>query len=459
VPDALAHLPGALRAQGGGGLRDLHRRRRQPGALRGRAHGHLRELPAKLHARHEYLRGRLQPARPAEVRRLRRQRRQSRGLPDPGRRGTQELPGGLRFGAGGHCGSFRREACDKRAKEAYQACIDSGRTPEECAEKSQAVLLECLRTCGINVPPTATPTCVQNCETRAKEVYKACVEQGGTPDECEIKYKEFLDECLRRCSNAVPIPTATPTCEGKCELRYKEFLQACLASGRDPAECEAKAKAELQACLTLCRPSPEPTPTCQQNCERKAKAVLDACLAAGTDPALCQAKYQAALAECLPTCTPFSRPTRTPTATATATDLPLTCQQACERKAKAVLDECLASGLGEEECKAKAEAVLTECSATCPPTCEQTCRDKAAAVREACLAAGGTPEDCEKQALATLQECLQGCSTVGNLCLARCQALGERVFAECTATGASAEACREKQKQAVADCVALNCKP
>ena len=46
-------------------------------------------------------------------------------------------------------------------------------------------LAECLT--GCDVKPTATPTCVQNCERRAREAFEACRAAGGSEEECEQK--------------------------------------------------------------------------------------------------------------------------------------------------------------------------------------------------------------------------------------------------------------------------------
>ena len=345
----------------------------------------------------------------------------------------------------------------------------------------------------VDPPAQPTPTCETRCEAEARAVRQVCLDLGGTPEQCEARFRDTFERCMLSCQ-----PEPTPeTCEGRCALVGRQVYEACIASGRGPDDCEeAAAKARRECTQRECEPTRTPTPavhdptrtrtpavndptrtptaaTCQGRCELVGRQAYEACIAGGGGPDFCERQAREAREACVKR---ECEPTRTPTP-AVNDPTPETCETRCAAVRRDVLAACLAAGRGPDVCEREAnearDLCLRNCDRTATPTprpeatavtCEGRCARVAAETYERCIAGGGGADACELEANAARNRCLNECApdrtatprpadATPESCEARCARRARDAYEACIASGRGPDACEGEASAVKAACL------
>jgi hypothetical protein len=91
---------------------------------------------------------------------------------------------------------------------------------------------------------TVASTCVERCESLAREVRQQCLARGGSEEQCT----ERAREAFRRCTAERCAPP--PTCVERCELFARDVRRQCLAAGGTEERCTLRAREAYQRCVT-----------------------------------------------------------------------------------------------------------------------------------------------------------------------------------------------------------------
>lgn len=346
-----------------------------------------------------------------------------------------------------------QDKCREKSNAALKECLEHGGSQADCEVQAKNVFTDCMKGCT----PAATkqPSCRGSCEQKRVEAIKACMANGGTEEQCKKDAEPAYQECLKACPTEVP--KATPlTCEGKCSQRSQEVYKKCINDGGTEAECQARAKAELESCLqNQCKPKATPVPSCGSLCEREAEAHYKDCINLGGTPETCKAAMEAELKECRAKC---------PTATPKPTEL--SCTGRCEKKANEVYEKCIKDAGSEEDCRARQKAAYAECVKGCEPkasptpTCRGLCEQAAKKVYDDCRAAGGGEDECDNQRRAAFEACAAKCPTATPKptekpsCQDDCLGKARAAYTTCrTTTDKSVEDCWALAVSALRDCM------
>lgn len=90
---------------------------------------------------------------------------------------------------------------------------------------------------------TAESTCVERCESLAREVKRQCLARGGSEDQCTQRAREAFQRCIaERC-------TPPPTCVERCELFARDIRRQCLAAGGTEERCTLRAREAYERCV------------------------------------------------------------------------------------------------------------------------------------------------------------------------------------------------------------------
>ncbi len=84
------------------------------------------------------------------------------------------------------------QACHEQAEQVFQKCIEQGGTPEECEAVAHDFLEQCIR------EHCEPPPCVRMCNELAAQVYHECIEGGGEREECEAAAQEARENCIQQ---------------------------------------------------------------------------------------------------------------------------------------------------------------------------------------------------------------------------------------------------------------------
>ena len=358
------------------------------------------------------------------------------------------------------------DRCEETAHEVKRLCLESGGTGEECARKSRQAFERCVEACDRPADPPREPSCEQRCEDHAKEVRDACLEGAGGREECERKFHEAYEACVKEKCDRPADPPREPSCEGRCEDHAKEVRHACLEAGGGREECERKFHEAFKTCVkeNCDRPADPPRePSCEQRCEDHAKEVRHTCLEGGGDREECERKFHETFKNCVKeNC---DRPADPPKEPRPPVDPP-SCEKKCQARWEDVFRRCLADGRGEEECRAAANTERDACVHACerppapkPPSCEERCARYRAAVLRACLETGAGEDFCVREADEARERCTVQCLRPsvlppGRDCDARCAQLGRLAYRRCIAGGGIAEACKVKARETTDTCMA-----
>ena len=290
------------------------------------------------------------------------------------------------------------EKCKKRFDEVYNACIASGRGPDDCEAEAhkakEACLLACPRPEGTKTPQSLS--CEGRCKEHAAAELKACLQGGGDEKACHERSNKALLDCLARCPRPTPKPES---CRDQCNAKAEAVYAACRERGAGEEDCLDEKNRALNACVAACE---RPTESCEAGCKQRAEAVFKACRTEGGEEAVCRERMRSALEVCLKGC---PRPQ------------PIDCQDRCAKAAREVLAKCLAEGGEQQACEGRAKESYDLCIKHCDkqvppapiPDCSTKCARAGAAVFQRCLAGGGTVESCTEVMAQEIQRCLTEC--------------------------------------------------
>jgi hypothetical protein len=94
--------------------------------------------------------------------------------------------------------------------------------------------------------------CRERCARHAREVFQQCKARGGTDEQCRVRAREALRQCLERCR---------PSCRERCRQLARTTYDQCKARGGSDEQCRMRAAEVLRRCLTRCdRPDGGPRP-------------------------------------------------------------------------------------------------------------------------------------------------------------------------------------------------------
>lgn len=175
--------------------------------------------------------------------------------------------------------------CSAKCKEGpYRECLATGASEQDCVEKAYE---PCAAQCPKDEPADAPePVLTETCETKCKGDYERCAVSGTSPDECRQRMDKCVGECvpayqrpqprdcaslckdsyghneaeLRRCLSAkcgVEMPPLT--CIERCDLA----LKACEQRTDGKIDC----KAMHSRCRTICSPATAVVP-CEERCKQ-----------------------------------------------------------------------------------------------------------------------------------------------------------------------------------------------
>jgi len=229
--------------------------------------------------------------------------------------------------------------------------------------------------------------CERQCQMQAQRVNRACLELGGSADECAARAAQAKEQCL--ASLCAP----TNDCGQECVTKARAAYDECVAAGNDPVACGERARALLRECLENNCPPPN---NCKRRCARESAEVYRACIELGGSEDECAARARLHFERCVEAnCVP-----------------PQPCVAKCVEKAREAFNTCrLTSTVADiRPCVERAKAVLLECVTTeCPPplNCENWCVNVSARLYHACRAFGGSKPDCAVFSCRFLSFCLE----------------------------------------------------
>lgn len=328
------------------------------------------------------------------------------------------------------------------------------------------------------IQPAPTPTCEARCEAEARAVRQACLDLGGTPEQCEARFRDTFERCMQTCQ---PTPA---TCEERCALVGRQVYEACIAAGRGPDVCEGEAAAARQACIQReCVPTRTPTPTPRTNDVTRTPTPAANLPTRTPTPRPEEPRATLTPSNVDPTRTPTPSdvdPTRTPTPS-DRDPTPSTCRGRCELLGHEAYQRCIAGGGGPDACERQAREVREgcirrECEPTSTPTpgsnigtpetCAGRCEARRRDVMAACLAAGRGPDVCEREANAARDLCLNECSPTRTAtpsdrrpeatpvgCEARCGERARAAYEACILSGRGPDACEAEAANVRASCL------
>lgn len=341
-----------------------------------------------------------------------------------------------------------KELCRRHSQEVFRGCIEDGGSEKHCAALAEEALHACLEDCP---PEPPEPTCEDRCIRMAEDFEEKCLAEGTDPEICASQAEQRLMACLDLCEE--PPPPPEPTCEEICAKLAREAIERCIADGGTERECAAKGEEVLENCIReRCKPEPPPPPlSCEERCERHAAEVFHGCLEAGISEEACKARAQEAFRNCVIECKPEPPP-----------EPP--CEVWCEEKAAKAFNACMEETDGNEGlCRERSQAVLRECLAACqpeppePPSCEDECAQRGREILQLCMASGGSEEECRRHASVLVSLCLEQCGG-GDPCQDRCAASARLVLAGCSLGGLPGKQCEQMANTVLEGCLA-GCEP
>ncbi len=333
--------------------------------------------------------------------------------------------------------------CRQRAGAFYEACVDEGRSPEDCRERAGEMSRDCVAN-RCEDGEDEDDACEGRCRERAAAGYEACVEAGGEPGDCRAQAGDQFEACVERaCGGEGGEEDEPAECEVACRERAAWVYERCVDEGGEVADCRARAAAANDDCLaSRCEDEEDEPAACEVACRERATAVNRACLDEGGDARACRERYGAALEDCMArNCADEGGGEDRPRRCREAADCergercadnlcvgpdeggdPDACENRCRERALAAQEACL-EDLGEEgarDCRERYVAAFEECmTAVCQEheedpidPCENRCRERALAVHEACLEALGEEgaRDCRERYAAAFEDCVdQAC--------------------------------------------------
>jgi len=338
-----------------------------------------------------------------------------------------------------------KDLCREETGDVFRNCIEDGGTEMDCAHQAESALHDCFQNCPDIEPPE--PTCEERCAEAAAEA----------GDDAE----EVLAMCLELCDGPPP-PPDDPTCKEICHREAEDAVHACLENGGDggeenghESECFELGEEILVNCLREreCHPEPPPDLSCVDKCELHAREIFDLCTMEGGTEEECGPRAEEAFRNCVHDECRDDEPPPEPG-----------CLDLCEEEAAGAFGHCIEEGNPEGECHEHLQAVFRECKEThCDepppePSCEDECGARGDKVFGNCLEAGGSEEDCRHRSKGIVHLCLVIHCGDGNPCENRCALAAQVVLVGCSLAGLPHEQCRDLANLVLEACVA-DCGP
>ena len=159
--------------------------------------------------------------------------------------------------------------CDRLLNEGFEACINEvGELDEECWLANDRRYVECLESCGIEIPEIPEipdDPCITDCEGAYNEAFLACFDEdtGAVDEECVANTDRTFITCLEGCGIVMPDEPDFPEapggpCVNEClENVAEKFAECFQADGMIDEECLGRLDAEAQACVDACEAGDE----------------------------------------------------------------------------------------------------------------------------------------------------------------------------------------------------------
>ena len=293
------------------------------------------------------------------------------------------------------------QACGPAAGDFRRACLESGESEEACASRAEAFYFDCLEGCaqgtdaadapcedleddmpdtgaGAEADPEPADTqggqdedqaapsgdCPVACPDYAYLVYHQCLDQGGSPDECEQAFNDAYAWCRSACHPEGELDDTDEldaACRATCEAEADGFLETCQAESADPASCQEPFEVMLTACLTGCED--QVNAACEQACHDAGEALLDQCLAEGGAEDECRAWAEDEVGACVNDCH-LDEPAAGGEETSPGCDAEAACTTWCEEYAYQVYLGCV-EDVSDNDCEFMLEVAFEGCVAGC----------------------------------------------------------------------------------------------
>lgn len=230
-------------------------------------------------------------------------------------------------------GSRCLRICDAVATRIKHACLELGGTMDECTAKAQAARERCI------VNRCRQPDdCVEKCLRHAKAGFAECVAQTGDEQACGIAARQLLEECIdANCDRPL-------SCRQRCAKHAREVYKTCVDMGGGEQECEDRARRALSMCVEMHCDEP---PTCESRCAQHARGILEQCLASSPNPdaTRCEQMAREALETCL----------------VNECDFPINCENRCVNASARLYHECREMGGTKVGCALRSCRFLGMC--------------------------------------------------------------------------------------------------
>lgn len=313
--------------------------------------------------------------------------------------------------------------------------------------------------------------CSTDCRDRSDQAYASCLESGASSEECMDYAGEILLGCQEGCGG-----DSAPSCGTECEDTRYETYMSCLEVGNSESQCKEDAELAYNSCVNSSCGSTDPADG------------TDSTEPDGSDPNGDGGEDQPdgddidSNGDGIPDSDDPDAPDDTdpsqPPPDEGGNGSP-ECGQDCEEQAHSYFEECLASGMPEDECQERFMMQLESCAQNCetptqpPPStdCDQSCEAYASGVYSECMVLLGDPYTCQQHTQLAYQSCMYGCDQGDSsgepvppsdppdsdpACEDHCNVEAMQILEECLATGNDPERCHAQYEEMLSSCMA-NC--
>ena len=314
------------------------------------------------------------------------------------------------------------EDCNRQGDEVFSACMESGGAPEQCAQRAFEAASVCVDGCDLGEPFPPLDPCFADCESRATETFSQCVADGTAEEECAQRADAAFGACLEGCDPGFP-PGELPEEIVCAEACLNRVFESCLDENGEPdIDCLVEREDEALACFASCGVDvPEPDP-CVSGCEEAAARASEECVDDdGNLDFECLARIDAQFIACLGECG-IEVPDIPPIDPETAE-----CAFGCDESFFEATDACVdENGEMDFDCFAAADeaylACLTGCGIELPDVdaepaqdCLFRCEDEFAALVDTCMGDDGEIDvECLEELSGRVEECVAACEEAGD---------------------------------------------
>ena len=374
-------------------------------------------------------------------------------------------------------------ACEELALATAERCVEDGADARRCAEQGRATLERCVQGRCVRPEPEPQPDpepedlpCRDACGQRGRQLYADCVERGGEQEACGERAHLFIHQCLAdNCERPEPPPEEEqPDCATACAQRGRTIFGECMERADDEAACAERARIFVADCLAQRCEAPEPPPQeerpeCAEACGLRGRQLYTDCMERADDEEACAERARAYVGECL--AEHCERPEPPPE------EEPFDCPSACAERGRHVFADCMERADDEEACAERARAYVGECLAEhCerpepppeeePIDCPTACGERGRQLFADCMERADDEEACAERARAYVEECVtERCDRPEPPpedelpeCAERCALAARTALQECLETGRDEEVCAEHARGLMRTCVERTCR-